>query len=162
MNELIMSWSSKTFYFGKLYASEAVKNHKISDLPDVFIKDDQTKTVLKLYDTSSLGMGEISNNSKKSPSFANKGEAAVVINYVEELIRKGMKPDEIAVITPYNYQVILWNEGKIVIDVLFSFKVEVLSANLLEKYEDLEIKSVDGFQGREKEVVIIIMQRWHY
>ena len=105
MNELIMYWSSKTFYLRKLYASEAVKNHKVSDLPDV-VKDAQTETVLKLYDTSSLGMGEISNNSKKSPSFANKGEAAIVIEYVEKLIRKGIKADQIAVITPYNYQVI--------------------------------------------------------
>ena len=109
MNELIMYWSSKTFYLRKLYASEAVKNHKVSDLPDV-VKDAQTETVLKLYDTSFLGMGEISNNSKKCPSFANKGEAAIVIDYVEKLIRKGIKPDQIAVITPYNYRVI--HEGK--------------------------------------------------
>ena len=47
-----------------------------------------------------------------------------------------MKSHQIGIITPYSKQ----REG--------------LTANLQEKYPDLEIKSVDGFQGREKEAII--------
>ena len=105
MNALIMNWSSTTFYYGFLYAAESVKNHKLQDIPGVTL-DSVTDSVLKLLDTASLGMTEISNNSKKASSFANKGEAAVVIDYVEKLVISGVTPDQIAVITPYNYQVL--------------------------------------------------------
>ena len=63
-----------------------------------------------------------------------------MIEYIEKLILKGITPIQIAVITPYNYQ------------------VELLKLNL-QHHPDLEIRSVDGFQGKEKEVVILSMVR---
>ena len=41
----------------------------------------------------------------------------------------------------------------------FPFKVELLRANLRPEFPDLDIKSVDGFQGREKEVVVLSLVR---
>ena len=140
MNEDIMDWSSTYFYLGKLYAAESVKHRRLCDIPDV-VNNDFTKTVLKMFDTKDQGFTEMSNNARSGPSFANMGEAALVVDYVTKLISYGVKAEEIAIIAPYNYQ------------------VEILNANLLEKYPELEIKSVDGFQGREKEVVIISMVR---
>ena len=40
-----------------------------------------------------------------------------------------------------------------------TFKVELLRLRLSSKYPALEIKSVDGFQGREKEAVVISLVR---
>ena len=51
-------------------------------------------------------------------------------------LEAGVKSDQIGIITPYSKQ----REG--------------LTANLQATYPDLEIKSVDGFQGREKEAII--------
>ncbi|CAF4867221.1 unnamed protein product, partial [Rotaria sp. Silwood2] len=60
--------------------------------------------------------------------------------HVQELIENyGVSIDQIGVITPYNMQ------------------VQLLRQKLLNKYPTLEIKSVDGFQGREKEAIIISM-----
>ena len=72
---------------------------------------------------------------------ANEGEAALVTIYVNQLISSGIDPSEIAVITPYNLQ------------------VELIRLQLREKFPALEIRSVDGFQGREKEVVILSLVR---
>ncbi|CAI9732054.1 DNA-binding protein SMUBP-2-like [Octopus vulgaris] len=60
---------------------------------------------------------------------------------VPEEISKGNEVEEIAVIAPYNLQ------------------VELLRLKLSSDYPKLEIKSVDGFQGREKEAVVISLVR---
>ena len=104
MNEDIMIWSSKKFYHEMLYAAPSVKDHQLKDLQGV-TNNPLTSTVLKLVDTTGVNMKEVSNNYKKAPSFANIGEAALVINHVKMLIKSGISDDQIAIITPYNFQV---------------------------------------------------------
>ena len=43
--------------------------------------------------------------------------------------------------------------------VLFCFQVELLRHSLSTKYPSIEIRSVDGFQGREKEAIVISLVR---
>jgi DNA polymerase alpha-associated DNA helicase A len=68
-------------------------------------------------------------------------EALVVARHVGNLIDAGIRPESIAVITPYNGQLAL------------------LSRMLREKYPGIELGSVDGFQGREKEAVVVSLVR---
>ena len=42
---------------------------------------------------------------------------------------------------------------------IYCLQVELIRTRLSEKYRDLEIKSVDGYQGREKEAVVISLVR---
>ncbi|KAH7101720.1 P-loop containing nucleoside triphosphate hydrolase protein, partial [Auriculariales sp. MPI-PUGE-AT-0066] len=65
----------------------------------------------------------------------------VVRRWVQELVDAGVTPDQIALITPYQAQVTL------------------LSSLLKPTMPDLEIGSVDGMQGREKEAVILSLVR---
>ena len=104
MNEKIMNWSSKNFYCQKLYAAGSVAERRLPGLSGV-TDDHLTKIVLKFYDTSGQNMDEIKNASKNAPSYANIGEAAIVIKYIKDLTGRGITADQIAVITPYNYQV---------------------------------------------------------
>lgn len=74
-------------------------------------------------------------------SKANDGEANLVCRHVKDLIKSNVKQEDIAVITPYNLQ------------------MELIRAKLHTKYPKVEVKSVDGFQGREKEAIVISMVR---
>ncbi|EDN10737.1 hypothetical protein HCAG_07198 [Histoplasma mississippiense (nom. inval.)] len=65
----------------------------------------------------------------------------MILEHVENLIGAGVKPEDVAVVTPYNAQLAL------------------LSSMLKDKYPGLELGSVDGFQGREKEAVIVSLVR---
>ena len=105
MNSLIMDWSSTTFYLGKLYPAPQVADHKLSDLGHVK-NCELTNTVLMMIDTAGKGMEESKSKSKVAPSFANPGEAAVVVDHVKSLVKLGVKPGEIAIVTPYSLQVL--------------------------------------------------------
>ena len=99
-----MNWSSTNFYMSKLWASEQVAEHRLSDLPRV-AAGPLTNTVLRLVDTKGKQLRECSSTSRCTPSYANLGEAAIVTDYVEKLVKQGVNPDQIAIISPYKAQV---------------------------------------------------------
>ena len=74
-------------------------------------------------------------------SKANEGEANIVCKHVSGLIASHVKPEEIAIITPYNLQ------------------MELIKAKLHPVHPLVEVKSVDGFQGREKEAIVLSLVR---
>ncbi|CAF1230518.1 unnamed protein product [Adineta ricciae] len=148
MNEAIMQWSSNEFYQGKLVADKSVQSHLLKDLENISKRnhedelDDENLSHCPLFliDTTGYDMPEICLDDENSRG--NEGEVALVSTHVKELIDNyGVSVDQIGVITPYNMQ------------------VQLLRQKLLGTYPMLEIKSVDGFQGREKEVIIISMVR---
>jgi len=77
-------------------------------------------------------------------SFLNRTEAASVEKIATKFLKAGIKPEQIGVVTPY--------EGQ------RSFLVQYMQyqGSLHSKiYQELEIASVDAFQGREKDIIII-------
>jgi DNA polymerase alpha-associated DNA helicase A len=148
MHETIMKFPSDELYDGKLVAAEAVKKRLLRDLDEVDETDD-TKEPLVFFDTQGGDfpekLEEDAPTGKKSimlsDSKSNEMEAAVVKMYVKNLIEAGVKDENIAVVTPYNAQLAL------------------LSSMLRDLYPGLELGSVDGFQGREKEAVIVSLVR---
>ena len=88
-------------------------------------------------DTAGANMNE--RMEQDGQSKFNPGEGKLVVDFVNELITAGMQRDQIAVIAPYAAQV-RW-----------------LRRN--SSMRDIEVDTVDGFQGREKEAVIITFTR---
>uniref|UniRef100_A0A6I8NNK8 Regulator of nonsense transcripts 1 n=1 Tax=Ornithorhynchus anatinus TaxID=9258 RepID=A0A6I8NNK8_ORNAN len=77
-------------------------------------------------------------------SYLNRTEAANVEKITTKLLKAGAKPDQLGIITPY--------EGQ------RSYLVQYMqfSGSLHTKlYQEVEIASVDAFQGREKDFIIL-------
>lgn len=136
MNERIMEFSSMQFYDGSLTADASVKDHVLSDLPRVSA-DTVDDACVVFFDTAGAGWEE--EVEEGSLSKRNVNEAKLVLDQVQQLCEAGLAPQDIAVIAPYAAQV-RW-----------------LRQNA--EYNKLEIDTVDGFQGREKEAVVMCTVR---
>lgn len=150
MHEKIMRFPSDEMYGGKLVTAEAVKARLLRDLPYEVQDTDDTGEPLIFYDTQGGDFPEKSEdeNADKtskgaimSDSKSNEMEAALVKSHVQGLMDSGVLPEDIAVVTPYNAQ------------------LARLAHDLKEKFPGIELGSVDGFQGREKEAVIVSLVR---
>ncbi|KAH7352248.1 hypothetical protein KP509_19G036700 [Ceratopteris richardii] len=144
MNDVISSWTSKEMYEGKLVSSPAVASNILANSSGVkttWI----TKTPLLLLDTR-LPFGSLAPGCEEcldpagTGSYYNEGEADVVVNHVKSLIDAA---SSIVVQSPYVAQVQLLRD-----------RIEELP-----KATGLQVASVDSFQGREADAVIISMVR---
>ena len=145
MHEKIMQFPSDEMYDSNLIAADSVRTRLLKDLPYEVEDTDDTREALVFYDTQGGDFLEKEedeggeNTTKKaimSDSKSNDMEAALVKVHVNNLVDAGVLPEDIAIVTPYNAQLAL------------------LSHDLKEQLPGIELGSVDGFQGREKEAVI--------
>ncbi|MBK8824455.1 MAG: AAA family ATPase [Anaerolineales bacterium] len=134
MHHDIMSFSSDVFYENSLQADESVRTALLTDLPAV---TDSPLTNCPVHFIDTAGASYDEETEPNGDSRLNPLEAELVIKKVNELIEAGVSADMIAVISPYSAQV----------------------RYLRERLPEIEIDSVDGFQGREKEVVIVSLVR---
>ncbi|KAL9275323.1 DNA-binding protein SMUBP-2-like protein [Drosera capensis] len=139
MHELIMDWSSKELYHSKIKAHSSVAAHTLYDLEDVK-KTTTTEPTLLLIDIAGCDMEE---KKDEEESTLNEGEATVAVAHSRRLVESGVRASDIGIITPYAAQVVL---------------LKMLRSKE-DKLKDVEISTVDGFQGREKEAIIISMVR---
>jgi superfamily I DNA and/or RNA helicase len=136
MHEAIMAFSSQQFYDGALQAHESVRGHLLCDLEKV-VADPLTQAALEFVDTAGAGYDE--EVEPGSESRRNPQEAFLVARKTRALLAAGVSPESLAVIAPYAAQVRLLREQLPI--------------------PGLEIDSVDGFQGREKEAVVVSLVR---
>ena len=136
MHNDIMNFSSEVFYENSLQADASVRSALLTDLPHI-TSSPLTDCPIHFIDTAGASYDE--EVEPNGDSRFNPLEAELVVKKVNELLEAGLSGSMIAVISPYSAQVRLLRE-------------------MLGESE-IEIDSVDGFQGREKEAVIISLVR---
>jgi hypothetical protein len=136
MHASIMAFPSAAFYERTLQAHSSVASHLLADLAGVHTIP-VTSVPLEFIDTAGADYDE--QIEEGGESRLNRGEAELVCRKVQALIEAGLPAEGIAVIAPYAAQVRLLRERLPV--------------------PGLEIDSVDGFQGREKEAVVVSLVR---
>lgn len=136
MHETIMGFSSRQFYNNALEADESVRLHTASELPEVAATP-LTQEPLAYVDTAGAGYEEQWNDLLESRE--NEGEARLALQIYGQLRESGLPARSIGLLTPYVAQVRLLRS--------------------MTQDRAVEIGSVDGFQGREKEVIILSLVR---
>jgi ATP-dependent RNA/DNA helicase IGHMBP2 len=136
MHRAIMDFSSGEFYDVSLIADATVQAHVLADLPGVAATP-STQSALEFIDTAGAGYDE--EPEPDGESRFNRREAELLSAKVQTLLQCGVPAADIGLITPYAAQARLLRE---MLDV-----------------PELEIDTVDGFQGREKEAILISLVR---
>merc|ERR1719391_1870066 len=141
MGEAIMRWPSDTFYDGRLKAGPGIGSQTLATLPGVRPALLITKKQLLLIDTKGKMHQKGTNAPVQNPlsaSLQNPGEAKTVVKIVKQLSHSGVMPDQIGVISFYALQVDKIRQ-----------QLNAISFN------NVKVNTVDGFQGQEKEVIIL-------
>jgi superfamily I DNA and/or RNA helicase len=144
MNAVIMGFSNHYFYGNELVADETVASH-------VLVNDSSyLSQSIEFIDTAGCSYDEIQN--PETLSFYNPKEAQVLFKHLEQLLQDYSVhtelPDlDIGIISPYKEQ------------------REWLQENIKDleleksKLQNLSIKTIDGFQGEERDVIYISLVR---
>ncbi len=133
MNEKIMKFPSEMFYNGLLIAHESVKNQTILDLVKKI--DPNDKEIINEKPIIFINCKGEERRDRESLSYYNIEEAEIVKKYAKVFLKYKIP---FSIITPYDAQV--------------KYLKRILG-------EEIEINSVDGFQGRENEVIIVSFVR---
>lgn len=125
MNKSLMEFPNSEFYNNNLKSDESVNSITLKDISDV--EDDDA---LLFVDTCDVENHE--KHLKDSKSIVNHVEARIALKFANDYVNAGIDEKDIGIISPYADQV-----------------------KLISEKTDIEVKTVDGFQGREKEIIII-------
>jgi ATP-dependent RNA/DNA helicase IGHMBP2 len=145
MNSIIMGFSNNYFYGNELVADETVATH-------VLVNDENSylSKSIEFIDTAGCSFDEIQN--RETLSYSNPKEGEILFKHLEQLLidyaaQENLPAIDIGIISPYKEQR-EWLKENLAHQVLNKTKLESLS-----------IKTIDGFQGEERDVIYISLVR---
>ncbi|CAN3373152.1 hypothetical protein DIURU_001194 [Diutina rugosa] len=138
MNPCLSEFSSNMFYEGSLQNGVTKDQRSVGSINFPWpIKDSP------MMFWANYGREEISGSGN---SFLNRVEAMNVEKIISRLFRDGVSPEQIGVITPY--------EGQRAYIIQY-MQINSSLADKKDQYMNVEVTSVDAFQGREKDYIIL-------
>ena len=146
MHQHIMQFSNHYFYNNELEADATVKETVLS----LHEECDILNSPVELLDTAGCSFDELQN--PETLSLSNVGEANLVFKHMELLLQQyqfGREQQNISIgiISPYKEQIELLKEKLVDFD-YSGFPVS-----------ELAVKTIDGFQGEERDVIYISLVR---
>jgi superfamily I DNA and/or RNA helicase len=146
MHQHIMQFSNHYFYNNELEADATVKETVLS----LHEECDILNSPVELIDTAGCSFDELQN--PETLSLSNVGEANLVFKHMELLLQQyqfGREQQNISIgiISPYKEQIELLKEKLVDFD-YSGFPVS-----------ELAVKTIDGFQGEERDVIYISLVR---
>lgn len=139
MHEQLIAYPSQSMYQGRLQTHDSVRERMLEHLPGV-VPDPERRGPWIFLDMAGTGCAE--QTADDDSSIGNPGQAERTALEVQRLLSRGVPASEIAAITPYAAQVKRLRE-------LLAKEVAL----------GLEVGTVDGFQGREKEAIVVDLVR---
>ena len=127
MNSLLMKFPNEEFYDNGLKSDSSVDDININDI----LESTKREEALLFVDTSNVD-SEGETHLKDSKSIINNLEAKISSGIADDYMNLGVSEEDIGIISPYADQV-----------------------KIIQDMTPVEVKTVDGFQGREKEIIII-------
>lgn len=127
MNKLLMKFPNKEFYNNGLKSDTSVDEIKIDDL----LNSNNHEEALLFINTSNVDNNREA-HLKDSKSIMNRLESEIAVRIAKDYLDAGISEEDIGIISPYADQV-----------------------KVIQEKTPVEVKTVDGFQGREKEIIII-------
>lgn len=145
MSAAIMGFSNAYFYNNELIADESV-------ISQLLVNDENSNLSksVEFIDTAGCGFDEIQNI--ETLSYYNPSEAQIVLKHLRVLIENyecesAYSEIEIGIISPYKEQR-EWLVDNLDVD-----------TSILSKIKSIQIKTIDGFQGEERDVIYISLVR---
>jgi predicted DNA helicase len=134
MHETIMRFPSDATYGGQLRAHPDAAQRDLA----LLLSAPLDAPPVLFIDTAGKGFDE--SKAPQTESLRNEGEADLIVAWVNALTAAGLRAEDLAVITPYRAHAQLLRER-------------------LAGFAGLEVDTVDAFQGREKEAVLLSLVR---
>lgn len=138
MHPAIAQFPSNKFYNGLLKNGVTVEERTKTCFESDFIWPNPQ---VPMFFLTCSGSEELASS---GTSYLNRYEASVIETIVTKLLKASVLPSQIGIITPYQGQ--------------RTFITQIMTRNgSLDKklYEEIEVASVDEFQGREKDYIIL-------